>query len=789
VRRPAGAVPIAVASGLLSVLLAVAVNVATGGRLPGWLMPYAWLAWPAVGLLTVVVVGLAVLSVGRPAPPPAPVAVERMDGRSAAQPETVPVTLPGDPRVVGRDREVAGIERAVAAGFGVVVLAAAPGSGKTTLALHYAHLVAADFPDGRLFAALGGSSAAPVPPAEILTRFLADFGVPPDERRRSVADLAARLRTVVADRRVLLVLDDARDAAQVAPLLPGGRGCRVIVTSRRALSDVPGAAVVAIGALAERDAVRLLAATVGDDRVAADPAGAARVVEACGRLPLAVLIAGNRLRVRPGWTIGAFAEALHDERGRLDALSHSDAAVRATFRGAYDALPDGDRLVFRRACSHPGRQFTTAAAAARCDLGEAGTGAALDRLTDLFLVESPEPGRFRSHDLLRLFARDLLDEQERIGCTARLLDWQTRTAAAGQWLSHERESVLLLLAEATDAGLDEPAWRLVEVVHRLLTAADEHVYRMRLWQLGEQIAVRLGDDIRQARAVRWVAHSYAARGEATLALRLSHRALALVEGSGDRWEIAQSARRVGESLRQLNRFDEAETALLRALSLFVAAGDTGEEVEVRVALGTLYNTFGHPERSLPMLERAVRLLPDREQPIHGWVLLNLGLAAKLAGRRDVAAGHIGAASAVANRLGDDYLRGYCHLERAWLAGDTGDTGTAAAGFTEARDLFQRIQDGAGLGVAYEGLGMTAAWRGDHAEAAALLAVAVDQYVRLGNPAREGECRLQRAAQLVALGDTAAASTERRRADALLGDTPIRLGPQIAALLPRLDERP
>jgi tetratricopeptide (TPR) repeat protein len=751
-------------------------------------MPYAWLAWPAVGLLTLVVVGLAVLSVGRPAGSAA-VVVERPVAGPDVEREPVPVTLPGDPHVVGRDGDVAAIDRAVAAGFGVVLLAAAPGTGKTALALHYAHRVAAGFPDGRLFAALGGTSAAPVPPEDVLAGFLAGFGVPADERRRSVADLAARFRTVVADRRVLLVLDDARDAAQVAPLLPGGPRCRVVVTSRRALSDVPGAAVVPIGALAEPDAVRLLAATVGDDRVATDAAGAARVVDACGRLPLAVLIAGNRLRIRPGWTISAFADSLHDERGRLDALSPTDTAVRATFRSAYDALPDEDRLVFRRACSHPGRQFTVAAAAARCDVSEVRSAAALDRLTDVFLVDAPEPGRFSSHDLLRLFARDLLDDEERIGCTARLLGWQTRTAAAGAWLSDERESVLLLLAEATDAGLDEAAWRLVEAVHRLLTAADEHFYRMRLWQLAEHIAVRLGDDNRRARAVRWVAHSYTARGEATRALELSHRALALVEASGDRWEIAQSARRLGESLRQLNRFDEAEAALLRALSLFVALGDTDEEIEVRAALGTLYNTFGHPDRSVPMLERAVQLLPDREEAIHGWVLLNLGLAAKLAGRREDAAGHIAAASAVADRINDDHLLGYCQLERAWLAGDTGDTVTATAGFTAARDLFDRIQNGAGLGVAYEGLGMAAAWRGDHAEAAGLLGVAVDQYARLGNPAREGECRLQRAAQLVALGDTAAATAERRRADALVADTAIRLGPQIAALLPLLDERP
>ena len=226
---------LAVVSGLFSVLLAVAVNVATGGTLPAPLDEVSWLAWPAVGVLGVAGAGLAFWqqSTPQPALPPVP------GPNPVPDPPPAPAELPAATPLFGRDAEVAEIVRGLSGESPVVTLAAAPGTGKTSLALGAAHALRPQFPDGQLFATLRGASTEPVAPEAVLGRFLTALGVPEEERRGSTEELAARFRSAVVDRAVLVLLDDARDAAHVAMLLPGGARCATIVTSRRQLTGVP----------------------------------------------------------------------------------------------------------------------------------------------------------------------------------------------------------------------------------------------------------------------------------------------------------------------------------------------------------------------------------------------------------------------------------------------------------------------------------------------------------------------------------------------------------------------
>jgi tetratricopeptide (TPR) repeat protein len=782
VRRGQVGVLLVVVSGLFSVLLAVAVNVATGGQLPGPLAPYGWTAWPAVGLLAITATGLALWQHRLAASLPSTV-----DG---SVPVARPAELPAAPALFGMVEDLATVERVLAGGARLVVLAAAPGTGKTSLALRVAHDARPRYPDGQLYAALRGATADPVPPEVVLARFLGALGRPDDERSGTVEELAARFRSAVADRKLLVLLDDARDEAQVRPLLPGGAGCLTVVTSRRLLADLPAAVALPIGGLRPNEALALLAATAGQERIAADLDGARRIVVACAGLPLAVRIVGGRLARRSNWTPSALAARLDDERRRLDELRLGDSAVRSTFRTVYEELSELDRLVFRRAGAHPGQVFGLGTAAARCGHEVATVGAALDRLVDAFLVEAPAPDRYRLHDLIRLFALEMFEAQEapadRTACLVRQLDWLNRNAASGRWLADDRDYVLSVLRAALAAGEAERAWSLVDAVHPLLTAVDDHPYRLRLWQAGEAAATALGDDRRRVRALRWISQSYGVAGQVQQELPPAQEALELAERLGDPWETAQAVRRLGEALRAQNRFDTAEAALTRALQMFVDLGSVEEEVAVRAALGTLYNNFWRYEDSTPMLERARELLPEREASVHGWVLLGLGLAYKFAGRREGSAELTDAAFGIARRLGDDFLLGYCFQERAWFAEQDERYAEAERDFREMLAIFERVRHGSGVGGAHAGLGVIADKQGRYDAALAEFDAGIDQYDRLGDRVRAGELRLCRSATLHTVGREADAIRDREEGEALIGDAPLRPGP---ALLDRLPLRP
>lgn len=316
----------------------------------------------------------------------------------------------------------------------VSALAGIGGVGKTTLAVHVAHQSRGAFPDGQLYVDLQGAGSRAAEPETVLGAFLRALGTADSAIPDSLEERSALYRSVLDGRRVLVLLDNARDAAQVRPLLPGTEGCAALVTSRMRMVDLAGAHLVDLDVMSPEEALQLFTKIVGRERVASEREAALDVVAACGFLPLAIRIAASRLAARRTWTVSVLAAKLGDERRRLDELQAGDLAVKATFELGYGQLEPAQARAFRLLGLADGPDISLAAAAAVLDLPVEETEDLLESLVDTSLLESAAPGRYRYHDLVRLYARACAerDEQppsERTAAMSRLLDFYLATAA------------------------------------------------------------------------------------------------------------------------------------------------------------------------------------------------------------------------------------------------------------------------------------------------------------------------------------------------------------------------
>ncbi|WP_282704156.1 BTAD domain-containing putative transcriptional regulator [Streptomyces sp. CC219B] len=359
-----------------------------------------------------------------------------------AEPPVVPVRpaqLPATvPDFTGRSSFVSELSEVLASAEGRVMavsaLAGIGGVGKTTLAVHVAHQARSAFPDGQLYVDLQGAGSRAAEPETVLGSFLRALGTADSAIPDSLEERAALYRSVLDGRRVLVLLDNARDAAQVRPLLPGTSGCAALVTSRVRMVDLAGAHLVDLDVMSPDEALALFTKIVGEERVASEREAALDVVAACGFLPLAIRIAASRLAARRTWTVSVLAAKLADERRRLDELQAGDLAVKATFELGYGQLEPAQARAFRLLGLADGPDISLAAAAAVLDLGVEETEDLLESLVDTSLLESAAPGRYRFHDLVRLYARACAERdegtpEERGAALSRLLDFYLATTA------------------------------------------------------------------------------------------------------------------------------------------------------------------------------------------------------------------------------------------------------------------------------------------------------------------------------------------------------------------------
>jgi transcriptional regulator with XRE-family HTH domain len=304
----------------------------------------------------------------------------------------------------------------------VVVISGPPGVGKTALAVRISHQLRECFPDGQLFMDMQGGLGGPLEPSTVLAAFLRALGVAASAIPAELHERVALYRTRLADRRILVVLDNAVNEAQVRPLLPGGQGGAALVTSRRRLASIEGVCAMALGVLEEGESVELLARVAGRQRVAAEPEAALAVIGLCGRLPLAVRIAGVRLAARPHLQLACMADRLADEKRRLDVLDVGDLAVRASFGLSYERLDPEAGRAFRLMAQPEVSEVSAKAISALLGTSVERAEELAEHLVDVHLLEPTPDGRYHMNDLLRVFARERLRQERSEEARTTVLD-------------------------------------------------------------------------------------------------------------------------------------------------------------------------------------------------------------------------------------------------------------------------------------------------------------------------------------------------------------------------------
>jgi DNA-binding SARP family transcriptional activator len=656
-------------------------------------------------------------------------AANRPSGHPAAAGTVIPRQLPaGVPGFVARQAELELLSGALAkpddgSGPVISVVRGMAGVGKTALTVHWAHQVADRFPDGQLYADLRGfaPSAEPAEPAEITQRFLDALGVPVGQSPASSQAQAGLYRSVLAGRRMLIVLDNARDEEQVRPLLPGSPGCLVVVTSRARLTGLAaaeGAQLVNLDVLADADARQLLTRRIGPGRAAAEPGVVAELAVLCGGLPLALAIVAARAADRPGFPLAALAAELAAQR--LDALEAGDMAssVRAVLSWSYRQLSPAAARLFRLLTLHPGPDISMPAAASLAATGPAETRVLLADLSRAHMVTEHQRGRFTLHELLRGYAAEqarLCDgETDRREATGRVLDHYVHTAYAGtfqlqpshvlftptpsragtspeqiadqqhalDWFKAEHEVLISAVDLADSMGFDACAWQLAWAIADPLLRRHWHQC-LGVQRIALAAATRDGDLAGQAAArghIGWACIRLADYTEA--GAQLTAR-LQLHQRMGDRRGEAGTHQALAQVSLCQGREGDALSHAGQALAVFRSVADQGGEAAVLNDLGCYHVTLGDYQRAQGLCQQALALARELgNQHIEADTWDSLGEAEHHLGHFSEAAACYWVAIDLFRQFGDSFF------EAGTLA-RLGDSRAAAGDAREAHESWQR----------------------------------------------------------------------------------------------------
>jgi DNA-binding SARP family transcriptional activator/tetratricopeptide (TPR) repeat protein len=716
-----------------------------------------------------------------------------------AVPRELPPTVPG---FTGRSVELQALtgllDRPGSPAPGAVVISAIGGTagvGKTALAVHWAHQVAGRFPDGQLYVNLRGYDPdQPVSAADALAGFLRSLGVlgqdiPPEPEQR-----AARYRSLLAGKRMLVVLDNASSAGQVRPLLPGTPACAVLVTSRDALAGLvarDGAARLNLDVLPPGETVALLRTLIGL-RVDTEPAAAAELAAQCCRLPLALRVAAELAAARPTVPLAALTGELADLRTRLDLLDAGGdpgTEVRAVFSWSCRHLPADAARAFRLLGMHPGPGFEPYATAALTDITVQQARRALDVLARAHLIQPAAPGRYGMHDLLRGYARELAATvdggEEQYAALTRLFDHYLHTAAAAMDTLYpaERHRRPRIPRPATPVPpLPGPAaareWLDAERA-ALVTAATHtahdwpgHTTRLAATRANPATAAQAAGHGWPAHAIRLAAILFRyleSAGHYAEIVSVNTRARRAARDIGDRTAEAEALNNMTIVDLQQGRYEQAGDQLEQALALYQETGDRNGEARALGNLGILRYQQGRYQQAIGYQQRSLKLRRDaHDQAGEANTLNNLGLTGTRQGHYAKAADHLEQALALYQETGDRNGEAYALSNLGHVNALQASYQQAAARLDQALALFRETGDPVGEAAVLTHLGELSLLLGRHPQAGDYHRQAVALSRKMGDQSSEAEALNGLGEALLATGQPGDARTHHDTALEMTG---------------------
>jgi len=703
--------------------------------------------------------------------------LDRLIGWSAEP--TPPMQLPATIRdFTGRQEFVDLIEsdlglanRSVTNAVVLTALSGKGGVGKTALAVHAAHRLLPSFPDGQLYVNLRGMESEHLDPLDVLNDFLVALGIASTAIPDSLDSRARLFRSVLAAKKILVVLDNAAAADQVRPLLPGSPSCAVLITSRVPLRALESATTIPIDVLPREHALELLGKLVGADRIAREPDSARQLVLLCGQLPLALRISGAKLAARPRQKIAELVARLDAEHSRLDMLKAGDLEVRASFALSYDGLSVEQQRCFRLLSVLNVSDFTSWTAARLLGLAQPAAEDMLDQLVDAQLIEewdrdATDSPRFRYHDLLRLFARERLTQEDSPETRAATLrDGLGAYVFQASWADAGLSAISLrpsrTSAEHGD-GWVPPSWDPLDWFQServCLITAVEQAYENRLWAVVVQLVnslttfyelrahwsdARLCNELALA-AARQLADAGA---EASVLLDLgifqryeekwddavrSFRAcLDLFRSLGDDSMIAYTQLHLGDVHREQNQWPAALDCYDESLPLFLRLGDEHGEAHVRRSIGAIYRDQSRLSDAMACFEASLRLfrrIGDRRG--EGHAVRSMGAVLREQGEHARSLECFTQSLSIFNDLGDQHWEAYVLQQIGSLYRMASERALAIKCLTTAIEIFGRLEDPLCGAQALRSLGETYLDDGDPDRASGALREALSTFERLG----------------------------------------------------------